>query len=55
MRVLGGVRWDRKKFPESNLHVYGKNDTQIVVYNVKRWPREGGIRKTLEKALGANY
>ena len=56
MRVLGGVGWDRKKFPDPNLHVYGKNDTQIMVYNIKRWPREKrSKKKTLEKALGANY
>ena len=30
--VLGGVGWDRKEFPESNLHVYGKDDTKIVIY-----------------------
>ena len=45
LRVLGGVGWDRKKFPESNLHVYGKDDTQIVVYNMERWPRERGSEK----------
>ena len=22
----GGARWDRKEFPESNLHVYGRDD-----------------------------
>ena len=30
--VLGGVGWDRKEFPESNLHVYGKDDTKIIIY-----------------------
>ena len=34
--VLGGVGWDKKEFLESNLHVYGKNDTKIVVYNMGR-------------------
>ena len=52
---MGGVGRDKKKFPESNLHVYGKNDTLIVVYNVKRWPSEGGWEKTPEKASSANY
>ena len=25
--VLGGAEWDRKDFPESNLHVRGRDDT----------------------------
>ena len=29
-----------KKFLELILHVYGKNDTQIMAYNIERWPRE---------------
>ena len=42
MMVLGGVRWDRKEFSESNLHVYGKDDTKIIIYNMERWLKEGG-------------
>ena len=34
--VLGGVEWDKKEFPESNLHVYGRDDTKIVVYSMGR-------------------
>ena len=34
--VLGGVGWDRKEFLESNLHVYGRDDTKIVVYSMGR-------------------
>ena len=34
--VLGGVGWDRKEFPESNLHVYVREDTKIVVYSMGR-------------------
>ena len=30
----------RKKLPEPNLHVYGKDDTKIMVYNVRRWPKK---------------
>ena len=45
--VLGGVGWDRKEFPESNLHVYGRDDTKIVVYSMRRWPK-GGDRKNQE-------
>ena len=47
--VLGGVGWDKKEFLESNLHVYGGDDTKIIGYNMERWLKEGGIRKTLEK------
>ena len=41
MMVLKGVGWDRKEFPESNLHVYGKDDTKIVIYSMGRCTREG--------------
>ena len=34
--VLGGVGWDRMEFPESNLHVCGRDDTKIVVYSMGR-------------------
>jgi len=46
--VLGGVGWDKKKFSESNLNVYGRNDTKIVVYNMGRWPKERGSEKNQE-------
>ena len=29
--IMGDVGWDKKEFLESNLHVYGKDDTKIVV------------------------
>ena len=38
--VLEGVEWDKKEFPESNLHVCGRDDTKIVVYSMRRWPKE---------------
>ena len=34
--ILGGAGWDKKESPESDLHVYGKDDTKIVVYNLER-------------------
>ena len=34
--VLGDVKWDKKEFPESNPHVYGRDDTKIVVYNMRK-------------------
>ena len=42
------MRWDRKKLPESNLHVYGKDDTQIRVYNMRRSPKRRE-KKTRER------
>ena len=36
------MRWDREKLPEPNAHVYGKDDTKIIVYNVRKWPRKKG-------------
>ena len=35
--------------------MYGKDDTQIMVYNMKKGPRKEDGRKTLEGALGKNY
>ena len=47
--VLGGVGWDKKEFLESNLHVYGRDDTKIVVYSMGRWPKERD-RKKIKKS-----
>ena len=33
--VLEGAIWDRKESPESNLHVCGKDDTKIAIYNLE--------------------
>ena len=49
MMVLGGVGWDKKEFPESNLHVYGRDDTKIIVYNMERWLKEGRNKKKKKK------
>ena len=49
--MQGGVRWDRKAPPESNLHVYGKDDIEFTVYNVKRSPKRKDQKKTREKVL----
>ena len=43
------MRWDRKKLPEPNLHVYGKDDTQIMVYSMKRSPKGREGEKTPEE------
>ena len=42
------MRWDRKKLSEPNLHVYGKDDTKVMVYNMRKWPKKG-ITKNLER------
>ena len=46
--VLGDVGYDKKEFLESKLHVYGRDDIKIVVYNMGRWPKKGD-RKTNQK------
>ena len=45
MMVLGGVGWDKKEFLESNLHVYGRDDTKIIVYNMEMWLKKGRNKK----------
>ena len=45
MMALGGVGWNRKEFSESNLHVFGRDDTKIIIYNMERWLKEGGYKK----------
>ena len=39
------MRWDKEKLPEPNSHVYDKDDTKIIVYNVRKWPRKKGWEK----------
>ena len=44
------MRWDREKLPEPNLHVYGKDDTKIMVYNMRMWlEKKEGTKKDLEQ------
>ena len=38
----GSVGWDKKGFPESNLHVCGKDNTNRVVYNIEECIEKGG-------------
>ena len=49
MRVQEDVGWDKKKFPEPNLHVYVKDNTQIMVYSMRRSPRKKGSEKHQKK------
>ena len=39
--VLGGVERDKNEFPESNLHVYDKDDSKIVIYSMGRCTKKG--------------
>ena len=34
LKVLVGVRWDRRDFLELNLYVYGGDNNRIIVYNM---------------------
>ena len=45
------MRWDREKLPEPNLHVYGKDDTKIMIYNMRKWPKKGGLENLERKRL----
>ena len=37
---MAGVGWDRREFLEPNLHVYGREDTRIIVYSMEMWLKE---------------
>ena len=44
------MRWDREKLSKPNLHVYGKDDTKIMVYNMRMWlEKKEGTKKDLEQ------
>ena len=45
------MRWDRKKLPKPNLHVYDENGTKIMVYNMKRCPKRRGLKNTEKKKV----
>ena len=49
-KVQGGVRWDREKLPQPNLHVYSENGTKTMVYNVRGSPKRK-IGKTQRKKI----
>ena len=40
-----------KKLSEPNLHVYDKDDTKIMVYNMRKWPKKGGSENLERKRL----
>ena len=39
------MRWDKEKLLEPNLHVYGKDDTKVMVYNMRKWQKKGIKKK----------
>ena len=39
----------QEEVSEPNLHVYGKDDTQIMVYSMRRSPRKMGLEKHQKK------
>ena len=43
------MRWDKEKLPEPNLHVYGKDDTKVMVYNMRKWPKKGREKPRAKK------
>ena len=45
------MRWDREKLSEPNLHAYGKDDTKIMVYNMRKWPKKRGLENLEQKIL----
>ena len=38
-----------KKLPEPNLHVYGKDNTKIMIYSMRRSPKKGDKKKHQRK------
>ena len=49
MKIQGDVGWNKEKLSKPSLHVYGKDDTQIMVYSMRRSPRRGDRKKTKKK------
>ena len=45
--VPGSVGWDRKGFPESNLHLCDKDDIKRAIYNMKECIKRKGTSKQL--------
>ena len=43
--------WDRKKSPESNLHVCGEDDIRKAVYNMKESIEERGSKHQKKKKI----
>ena len=48
------MRWDREAPPESNLHVYGKDDIEFRVYNMKKSQKRTERKKETGKKVQKN-
>ena len=40
-----------EKLPEPNLHMYGKDDTKIIVHNVRKWSKKRASENLERKRL----
>ena len=49
------MRWDRKKLPKPNLHVYGENGTKIMVYNMKMCLKRKALKTKGKKRKWKKY
>ena len=49
--VLGSARWDRNEFSKSNLHVCGRDDTKVGIYNMERCTKEKKGEKNQRSGL----
>ena len=49
------MRWDREKLLEPSLHMYGNDDTKIIVYNMRRWPKKKGSKNLEQKDLETSH
>ena len=43
------MRWDKEKLPKPNLHMYGENGAEIMVYNMKMNPKKKGMKEKQRK------
>ena len=51
LKGLGGVGWDKKEFPNPNLHVYCRDDIRIRVYSMEGWPKVKGGRERKKEEI----
>ena len=39
------MRWDKEKLPKPDSHMCGENGAEIMIYNMKKNPKKGGLKK----------
>ena len=49
------MRWDREELPTPDSHVYGENDAEIMVYNLKMHSKKEAREKNREKERLKKY